>query len=67
MGQSSVRLAHLLPDSSNVDVFVNGERVVSNLGFGQISPYVKIKEGENLIQVRAVGGSQDIVSLKKCR
>jgi len=48
-----VRVLHASPDAPNVDVYADGEEVLSDVAFGQISDYLEAPAGEYQIQVFA--------------
>jgi hypothetical protein len=54
-GQAAVRVAHLSPDAPNVDVWVNGARVLENVAFNAFSTYLDLDPGEHEIQVVPTG------------
>jgi hypothetical protein len=52
-----LRVIHASPDAPNVDVYVNGARVVRNLRYGRVSAYITVKPGEAQVQVVRAGRS----------
>jgi hypothetical protein len=50
-----VRVVHASPDAPAVDVYVDGQRAVSNLGYTQGTNYTMLPEGQHQIQVFAAG------------
>jgi hypothetical protein len=54
---SRVRVAHLSPDAPNVDVYVNGNKTLSNVPFKAVSDYLSVPAGEYRFEVRAAGSA----------
>jgi hypothetical protein len=52
---SRVRVAHLSPDTPNVDVYANGAKVLSNVPFKAVSDYLTVPAGSNKFDVRVAG------------
>lgn len=58
---SMVRVAHLSPDAPAVDVLVNGQRVITNLAFKQVTPYVSLPAARVRVQVVPAGQDAPVV------
>lgn len=58
---AEVRVAHLSPDAPNVDVWVDGGRVLSNVAFKQVSAYLSLSAGTYRVQATPAGTSTPIV------
>lgn len=64
-GPAYVRLAHLSPDTPNVDVYVGsvadpaGSFVVPGIGYGAVSPYQALPPGTYVISMRGAGAPAD--------
>ena len=54
-GDACVSVVHASPDAPNVDIYVNGELALSNLGFGWWSNWLALPAGEYQVQVTATG------------
>ena len=52
---TSVRIIHAVPNAPNVDVYVNGSLLTSNLAFGKISKYITLTSGEYEFQLFVTG------------
>ena len=50
-----VRVAHLSPDTPGVDVYVDGQPVVTNMGFQVVSDYLVLEAGPHHLEVRPSG------------
>jgi hypothetical protein len=54
-GEAQVRVAHLAPDAPNVDVYVNGDPVLTNVAYTTISGYLSLPAGTQQVTVYATG------------
>ena len=54
-GQAQVRVAHLAPDAPNVDVYVNGEPVLTDVPYTTVSGYLSLPAGTQQVTVYATG------------
>ncbi len=50
-----VRIVHALPDTGNVDLFIDGNRAVRDLTFGSSSGYTKLSAGKHQFQLAPTG------------
>jgi Domain of unknown function (DUF4397) len=50
-----VRVVHASPAAGNVDVFVDGGKLLSNFAFGTVTGYVSVAAGPHRIQVAQTG------------
>jgi Domain of unknown function (DUF4397) len=59
-GTAKVRIAHFSPDAPNVDVYINGQKVLANVQYDKHSQYLDVpaKAGA-LVEVRATGAAAD--------
>ena len=53
--ETSVRILHAVPNAPNVDVYLNGSLLTSNLSFGKISKYSVFSPGEYEFQLFPTG------------
>lgn len=53
--ETSVRILHAVPNAPNVDIYLNGSLIASNLAFGKISEYMQISPGEYEFQLYPTG------------
>lgn len=58
---SRLRVVHASPDAPNVDVLVAGKTVLKNVAYQAASDYLKVGSGSRRIEVRAAGGTQDVI------
>ena len=56
-----LRAAHLAPDAPAVDVYVDGQRAVSDLSFRSVTGYLPVSAGEHTVTVTAAGDRQTVV------
>lgn len=54
-----VRVAHLAPDAPAVDVFLDGERILTGVEFAQVSNWLPLAAGDYTLSVVASGDTQD--------
>jgi len=54
-GSAKVRVIHASPDAPAVDVFVNGNAALTNVGFFAASPYLDLPAGTYRVQVAPTG------------
>ncbi|HDX9589789.1 TPA: DUF4397 domain-containing protein [Bacillus pseudomycoides] len=59
---SYVRILHGSPDSSAVDIVINGQKVVKNISFKQYSPYLSLTQGQYRVDIVPAGGETPIFS-----
>lgn len=52
---TNIRIIHALPNAPNVDVYVDGSLLTSNLSFGKISKYITLTSNEYEFQVFITG------------
>lgn len=59
--RAAVRAAHASPDAPAVDVYVDGKRVLADLGFRDVTDYLEVPAGEYDVQVTAAGDPETVV------
>lgn len=52
---SRVRVIHAIPDAPEVDVYVDGNRVLENVAFKDVSDYLELDAGKHTVQVAPAG------------
>lgn len=60
-GNAQVRFLHTSTDSPNVDVYVNGSRVIKDLAFKQVSQNLPLRAGKYHIDIYPAGNMVDSV------
>jgi hypothetical protein len=55
--EARVRVLHASPDAPNVDIYANGDRVLSNVAFQTASDYLTVPAGSYTFEVRPAGAS----------
>lgn len=50
-----VRIIHAAPDVGTVDVFVDGNKMLSNFQYGTVTGYVPLPNGQHKVQVALIG------------
>ena len=61
---ASIRFVHTSPDAQAVDVYINNERVFTNISYKNISEYVQLSVGVYEIEIYLAGEASDPI-LKK--
>jgi hypothetical protein len=64
-GTAMVRVAHLSPDTGGVDVYIDGERALQNVGYNTVSDYSGVPAGEHELELRPAGadaGSEAVLA-----
>ncbi|PLS03509.1 DUF4397 domain-containing protein [Neobacillus cucumis] len=64
-GEAQIRILHTSPDSPNIDVYINGNSVVKDLAFKQVSQILHLKAGKYHIDIYPAGNMVDSVLNKK--
>jgi hypothetical protein len=58
---AAVRVVHASPDAPNVDVWVDGEIVLTDVPFTAVSDYLALPAGDYNIQVTATGATDPVI------
>lgn len=58
---AQVRVVHASPDAPNVDVWVDGTAVLTDVPFTAVSDYLSVPAGEHNIQVTATGATDPVI------
>lgn len=61
-GDARVRFIHVVPGAPAVDVFVNNQLAVANLGYGDASGYISVPSGELSVTANAAGTSNVVLT-----
>ena len=59
--EAEVRVVHASPDAPAVDVWVNGQPAITDLAFGEVSPYASLRAGQYDVQVVPTGATTPVV------
>ena len=59
--EAMVRVVHASPDAPNVDVWVNGETVLTDVPFTAVSDYLAVPAGDYEIAVSATGDTTPVI------
>jgi len=57
---AGVRAAHLSPDAPNVDIYVDDEPVIEDVGFGDVSDYLELEAGEYDVRITEAGEEEAV-------
>jgi len=60
-GEAKIRLLHATPDSPDVDVYINGHKVIRDLSFKEASQNLPLKAGKFHIDIYPAGNMLDSV------
>ncbi|MEO2076509.1 MAG: DUF4397 domain-containing protein [Bacillus sp. (in: firmicutes)] len=63
--EAKVRILHTSPDAPNVDIYINGKRVIRDLSFKQVSNELSLKPGKYHVDIYPAGNMVDSVLNKK--
>lgn len=58
---ASVRVAHLAPDAPNVDIYVDGEAVLEDVAFSDVSDYLQLEAGTHDVRITEAGNEQEVL------
>ncbi len=58
---AQVRVVHASPDAPNVDIWVDGTSVLTDVPFTAVSDYLSVPAGEHNIQVTATGTTEPVI------
>ncbi|RQG92256.1 DUF4397 domain-containing protein [Natrarchaeobius chitinivorans] len=56
----AVRVAHFSPDAPNVDVYVDDQQVLSDVAYGDVSPYLEVAPGTYTVTITAAGDPETV-------
>ncbi|MCV0403078.1 MAG: DUF4397 domain-containing protein [Chloroflexi bacterium] len=59
--EAMVRVIHASPDAPNVDVWLDGDTVLTDVPFTAVSDYLAVPAGEHNIQVTATGSTDPVI------
>lgn len=59
--EAFLRVVHASPDAPNVDVWVDGETVLTDVPFTAVSDYLALPAGSYNVQVTATGGTDPVI------
>ncbi|WP_339104710.1 DUF4397 domain-containing protein [Haloterrigena salinisoli] len=51
----AIRVGHFLPDAPNVDIYVDDQQILSDVGYAELSPYLEIVPGTYSIAITPAG------------
>lgn len=58
---ASLRVAHLSPDAPNVDVYLDGEAVLEDVPYRDVSDYLEVASGSYDVMITAAGDMETVV------
>lgn len=60
-----IRVIHASPDVGIVDVFVDGNKLLSSFQFGTVTPYVALPAGAHKVQIGLIGTGVDAATISQ--
>ncbi|MCR6110741.1 DUF4397 domain-containing protein [Bacillus sp. A301a_S52] len=57
--EAKLRIVHASPNTSAVDVYVNKDKIISDMGFKDVSEYLAVEEGSYDIKLYSSGSKPD--------
>lgn len=60
-GQAQLRAVHASPDAPAVDIWVNGNKAISNLAFKAVTGWIALPEGSYDVKVTAAGSTEAVI------
>ncbi|WP_232343084.1 DUF4397 domain-containing protein [Halosimplex litoreum] len=60
-GSANLRVAHFSPDAPNVDVYVDGTAVLTDVPFRAVSDYLEVSAGTHTVEITAAGDASNSV------
>lgn len=61
-GSAYARVFHAIPDGPAVDVYLDGQKVLTNFAFKSLSEYVPVKTGKHELKVTATGKTEALLT-----
>ena len=61
--QAQLRVLHASPDAPNVDVYIDGSKVLANVAYPTLSQYLSLPVGQHRIQVNAAGTTTTVIDV----
>lgn len=62
--RAQLRVAHLSPDAPNVDVYVDGAEVLTDVPFKAVSDYLLVSGGSHQIQINPTGTMTSVIDIE---
>lgn len=56
----AIRVGHFSPDAPNVDVYVDDQQILSDVGYDELSPYLEIVPGNYTLTITAAGDDEPV-------
>ena len=64
-GTAYIRVLHAIPDGPQVDVYVSGQKALSNVAFKTLSDYIPVPSGKREFKITAAGKTDALLSASK--
>lgn len=56
----AIRVGHFSPDAPNVDVYIDDQQILSDVGYGDLTPYLEIVPGTYSVAITAAGDDEPV-------
>jgi hypothetical protein len=60
-GTAYLRVLHAIPDGPNADVYVDGQKVLSDVAFKSVSEYLSVPSGKRSLKITASGKTEALL------
>ncbi|ELY44320.1 DUF4397 domain-containing protein [Natronorubrum sulfidifaciens] len=57
----ALRVGHFSPDAPNVDVLIDGEQILADVAYDELSPYLEVAPGTYTVTITAAGDPEAVV------
>ncbi|ELY47873.1 DUF4397 domain-containing protein [Natronorubrum bangense] len=57
----ALRVGHFSPDAPNVDVLIDGEQILEDVAYDELSPYLEVAPGTYTVTITATGDPEAVV------
>ena len=58
--EGAIRVGHFSPDAPDVDVYVDGDRVIEGLAYHEVTPYLEVPPGTYTVTITAAGDPETV-------
>ncbi|MEQ8552919.1 MAG: DUF4397 domain-containing protein [Cyclobacteriaceae bacterium] len=62
-GEAMVRFAHLSPDATTIDAYVDNEKILSDKSFKEVSEFLPVSSGRETFEIRAAGTDEVLLTI----
>ncbi len=62
-GEAMVRFAHLSPDATSIDAYVDNEKILSDKSFKEVSEFLPVSSGRETFEIKAAGTDEVLLTI----